>query len=124
MCPVDLISNSLRYRNMPTMLRQGHKTSDGAFSRGERQSAPLTKTRRAHAVTSSRSAGGIEARFLIAGCQVGAGRCREKNPSGPGEPISIAPKRRWRLAGFYLAKLGRAPATAGWAVAERRRAKP
>jgi len=37
---------------------------------------------------------------------------------------AIAPKRTWRLAGFYLAKLGRAPATAGWAVAERRRAKP
>jgi hypothetical protein len=37
---------------------------------------------------------------------------------------AIAPKRTWRLAGFYLAKLGRAPETAGWAVAERRRAKP
>src|SRR6516164_2278268 len=37
---------------------------------------------------------------------------------------AIAPKRTWCLAGFYLAKLGRAPATAGWAVADRRRAKP
>jgi hypothetical protein len=37
---------------------------------------------------------------------------------------AIAPKRTRRLAGSCLAKLGRAPATAGWAVAERRRAKP